>query len=85
VRQVLRAGLVSSDASLMLFLPLAHSFAKLMGYLGFLTTISLKFPAVPDPKSSRMDVTSVTRDIREGGAEIVPIVPALPEKMQEES
>ena len=82
VRQVLASGLVGEGASIMIFLPLAHSFAKLMGYLTFLTHCTALFPAVPNPKNSKLDADSVTRDIREGSAEIVPIVPRILEKMQ---
>lgn len=82
VRQAIATGLFSGESSFMLFLPLAHSFAKLMGYLGFLTPAELKFLAVIDPASSQMDPKSVTRDIREGSASIVPVVPRLLEKMK---
>jgi len=81
-RQVLTSGLVSEETSIFVFLPLAHSFAKLMGYLGFVSACTLKFPLIPNPKSSKMDPDSVTRDIREGSANVVPIVPRILEKMQ---
>lgn len=83
VRQAAESGLFSDDSTIMLFLPLAHSFAKLMGYIGFLTPASLKFIAIIDTKTSRMEPVSVTRDIREGSANIVPIVPRLLEKMRD--
>lgn len=83
VRQAAESGLFSDTSTIMLFLPLAHSFAKLMGYIGFLTPASLKFIAIIDTKTSRMEPVSVTRDIREGSANIVPIVPRLLEKMRD--
>ena len=83
VRQAMVSGLVSSGNTIMVFLPLAHSFARLMGYIGFLTDCALKFPAIPDRRSSKMHPDSVTRDIREGSANILPIVPRILEKMQE--
>jgi long-chain acyl-CoA synthetase len=83
VRQAAQSGLFKDSSTIMLFLPLAHSFAKLMGYVGFLTPASLKFIAVIDTHTSRMEPVSVTRDIREGSANIVPIVPRLLEKMKE--
>jgi long-chain acyl-CoA synthetase len=83
VRQARNAGIFDAAATLTLVLPLAHSFAKLMGYIGFLTTASLKFPAVTSTKVSRPDPASITRDIREAGSNIVPIVPRLLEKMKE--
>jgi len=82
VRQAWQCSLVDQHSRIMLFLPLAHSFAKLMGYIGFLTPAQLCFPAVSDTKSSKMNPESTTRDIREAGANIVPVVPRLLEKMQ---
>lgn len=82
VRQAWDCGLVHEEASIMLFLPLAHAFAKLMGYIGFLSPVKLQFPAICDPTSSKMDPESVTKDIREANANIVPVVPRLLEKMQ---
>lgn len=81
-RQAVSARILQDRWSILVFLPLAHSFAKLMGFLGTLTTASLKFPAVPDTRSSRLDPASVTKDIREARANIIPIVPRLLEKMQ---
>lgn len=81
-RQAWECGLIDSDSSIMLFLPLAHSFARLMGYLGFLTPARLAFPGIADKKTSKMNPASVTRDIAEAGATIVPLVPRLLEKMQ---
>ncbi len=82
VRQAWQSSLCGHDSSIMLFLPLAHSFAKLMGYLGFLTPASVCFPGVADTKTSKIHPESVTKDIREAGATIVPVVPRLLEKMQ---
>ena len=83
VRQAFQSGLVTEGSTLMLFLPLAHSFAKLMGYVGFLSSVTLHFPAVIDRKSSRLDAASITRDIREADANIIPLVPRFLEKMRE--
>ncbi|MFM1847177.1 MAG: hypothetical protein RL417_651 [Pseudomonadota bacterium] len=83
IRQVFEAELFRDDYYLFLFLPLAHSFAKLIGYIGFLTPARLKFPAVTDRSSSRADPVSISRDIREGSADVVAVVPRLLEKMEE--
>jgi long-chain acyl-CoA synthetase len=83
IRQVFQAGLFQEEYALFLFLPLAHSFAKLIGYIGFLTPATLRFPAVIDRKSSRADPASISRDIREGGADVIAVVPRLLEKMEE--
>ncbi|RMG39397.1 MAG: long-chain fatty acid--CoA ligase [Candidatus Dadabacteria bacterium] len=82
VRQAFQCSLVDDPDSIMLFLPLAHSFAKLMGYIGFLSPVRLKFPGIPDRTNSKLNPDSTTKDIREGSARIVPVVPRLLEKMQ---
>lgn len=82
VRQAMEAGICTEQNTVTLFLPLAHSFAKLIGYIGFLSLTQLKFPAIADPKSSKLTPESVTKDIREAGSDIVPLVPRLLEKMQ---
>ncbi len=82
VRQVFEAGLVHDDNSIFLLLPLAHSFAKLMGYIGFITPVLLCFPGVADRQSSKANPNSVTKDMREADAQLVPVVPRLLEKMQ---
>lgn len=82
VRQGFRGRMYDENSTIMVFLPLAHSFAKLMGYIGFLTPVKLRFPAVADKRSSKADQASITRDIREANAQIVPSVPRILEKMQ---
>ncbi len=79
--QAARTGLFAPDGDLFLFLPLAHSFARLIGYLGFLTPTALRFPAVADTRSSVLNASSVLRDLREEGAQVVPMVPRLLEKL----
>ncbi len=83
VRQAFDSGFLANDPSICLFLPLAHSFAKLMGYIGFLSGVELKFPAIIDTQTSKLNPQSTTRDIRESGANIFPVVPRLLEKMRD--
>lgn len=83
VRQAFDSGLIDDSTSLCLFLPLAHSFAKLVGYLGFLTPCELRFPAILDQKSSKLNPTSISKDIAEADANVVPVVPRLLEKMRD--
>lgn len=83
VRQAYQAKLFNDKSSIMLVLPLAHSFAKLMGNIGFLTEAIIKFPAVIDKRSSKFIPGSVTRDIREASAQLVPLVPRMLEKMKD--
>ncbi|MCB0319920.1 MAG: long-chain fatty acid--CoA ligase, partial [Bdellovibrionales bacterium] len=82
VRQAYECRLVEANSRLIVFLPLAHAFAKLMGYLGFLGPAKILFPAIKDKRTSKLDPDSTTKDIREGNAHIVPVVPRLLEKMQ---
>ena len=82
VRQGIRAGILPVESSLLLFLPLAHSFARLIGYIGFLTPALVKFPAIVDRHSSRVDFESYLADIRAGEANILPVVPKVLERME---
>jgi long-chain acyl-CoA synthetase len=81
VEQVSHAGVFILDGSLFLYLPLAHSFARLAYYVGFLTSAHLALPAITDHATSKVDLASVARDIREAGASVLPSVPRLFEKM----
>ena len=83
VRQAFDSGMVRETSSIMLFLPLAHSFAKLMGYIGFLTPVVLNFPSVRDTRTSKVDPRAILEDIRVNSSEIVPVVPRFLEKMKE--
>jgi long-chain acyl-CoA synthetase len=81
VAQAFESGVFAEDGSPFLYLPLAHSFARLIYYVGFLTSASLILPAITDHKTSKLDLASTARDIREGSATVVPSVPRLFEKM----
>lgn len=81
IEQAAISGVFAEDGSLFLYLPLAHSLARLIYYIGYLTSTSLVLPAVIDHHSSRLDLASIARDIKEGAATIVPSVPRLFEKM----
>lgn len=81
-RQAWDAGLVNVESDIFIFLPLAHSFAKLMGYLSFLTAPGASFPSIFSPKNSRLDPSSLTVDLSLARSTVLPIVPRLLEKMQ---
>lgn len=81
VRQAIQTNLFAPDGDIFLFLPLAHSFARLVGYIGLLTPTKLKFPAISDHASSALNVPSMLRDMREAGAQVVPSVPRILEKL----
>ncbi len=82
INQVLNSGILAKSPALFLFLPLAHSFAKLMAYLGLLTDCSLKFPSI-DPKSSKFEPELLVQDIRDANANVFPIVPRILEKVED--
>ena len=81
VEQVSHAGVFLLNGSLFLYLPLAHSFARLAYYVGFLTSAHLVLPAITDHATSKVDLASIAKDIREAGASVLPSVPRLFEKM----
>ncbi len=81
VEQVATAGVFVLDGSLFLYLPLAHSFARLAYYIGFLTSAYLTLPAIADRKTSKIDLAAVARDLREANPSVLPSVPRLFEKM----
>ncbi len=83
VRQSFESGIVEESSTLTLFLPLAHSFAKLMGYIGFLTPAIINFVSVASKTSSRLSPNLVTKDIVFINAQVVPIVPRFLEKMKD--
>lgn len=81
IEQAELSGVFSDSGSLFLYLPLAHSFARLIYYVGFISTPSLVLPAVIDHQTSKLDLGSIARDLREAEANVVPSVPRLFEKM----
>ena len=81
VEQASHAGVFAPGGSMFLYLPLAHSFARLVYYVGLLTSTTLILPAIVDHTTSKLDLSSTARDIREGNATVLPSVPRLFEKM----
>lgn len=82
IRQALLSGMFATDGSLFLFLPLAHAFAKLIGYLGFMTPATLHFPSIASKTKSVVDLVLVAEDMRFSNANVVPSVPRLFEKIK---
>lgn len=83
VEQASVSGIFGADSSLFLFLPLAHSFAKLIAYIGFLTPALIKFSGVADKKSSKVDLARVAGEMKESDAEVIPSVPRVFEKIRD--
>jgi long-chain acyl-CoA synthetase len=65
-----------------LFLPLAHSFARLINYLGALTPVEICFCGVANKKKTVVDLVQVAAEMSSCGANVVPSVPRLFEKMK---
>lgn len=82
VCQAERTDLFEPNGAIFLFLPLAHSFARLVGYIGFLTQTVVKFPAVSSKTSSVLNAHSVLLDLRDSGAQCMPMVPRILEKLK---
>lgn len=83
VVQAIDSGMFALNGSLFLFLPLAHSFAKLIGYIGFLTPAVLKFPTIISSRESKVDLAQVAKDMSNAEAEVIPAVPRLFEKIKQ--
>ncbi|MBX7143477.1 MAG: long-chain fatty acid--CoA ligase [Oligoflexia bacterium] len=83
VRQAFRAGMYAQGMRIFLLLPLAHSFARLMGAIAFLTGAELAFPRVSDKLSSKAEPQLVMNDMRHSESQIIPLVPRLLEKMKD--
>lgn len=82
VAQAAESGAFGLDGILFLYLPLAHSFARLIHWLGLLTTARVLYTRVPSKKRSIVDLAAVSNDLRLGGAHYVPSVPRLFEKIK---
>ncbi len=80
--QATRTELFALEGDVFLFLPLAHSFARLIGYVGLLSTAILRFPAVHSKTGSTVHIPSIMRDLRSAGAMVVPTVPRILEKIK---
>jgi long-chain acyl-CoA synthetase len=82
IEQVKKANIFGPSGSLFLYLPLAHSFARLVGYLGLLTDTKLQMPAISDPVSGTLDLVSISQDLRAANCEYLPSIPRLFEKIK---
>jgi long-chain acyl-CoA synthetase len=82
VWQSTESGVFGFGDTLFLYLPLAHSFARLIHYLALLTPTSVAFPLITDTKSSKIDLNSITTDLRLAPYEYLPSVPRLFEKIK---
>lgn len=83
IEQAIKTKMFAMDGDLFLFLPLAHSFARLIGYLGMLTPSVIKFCGVASKTSSKVDLVLVAKEMSSAGSCVVPAVPRLFEKIKD--
>ncbi|MCC6952823.1 MAG: long-chain fatty acid--CoA ligase [Deltaproteobacteria bacterium] len=80
---VMLSGLVGRGEGVFLYLPLAHSFARLIAYAVVSSGGDLIFSAVTDRKKSKFQPTQILRDLSDSDPLIFPSVPRLFEKVME--
>lgn len=78
---VYESGLVQTGKDVFLFLPFAHSFARVIGYAIFTAGGSLQFPTVVNRKKSVFDAKQLFDDVAAHEPLILPSVPRLFEKV----
>jgi len=83
VRQAVQSGICTTKDNIFLFLPLAHSFARLMHYIGTSTLAPLSFPSVADNQKSVLNLGVVAKELQAANPVFVPAVPRLFEKIRE--
>lgn len=83
VRQAKQGKMYSENSKIFLLLPLAHSFAKLMAYIGLVEGVHLQFPSISDTKSSRANQRRMLLDLSQCECSVIPLVPRILEKMKE--
>jgi long-chain acyl-CoA synthetase len=83
VEQAILSKMFALSGTLFLFLPLAHSFARLLGYVGFLTPVTLKFCGVSSTTTSKVDLVRVAKEMCSASSNVVPAVPRLFEKIKD--
>lgn len=75
------SGLLGDGSGIFLFLPLAHSFARLIGYVILPNCGDLIFPTVVSKTSSQFNAKRLFEDIRCSNPKIFPSVPRIFEKL----
>ncbi len=78
---ILRSGLLGESKDVFLYLPLAHSFARVIAYGAIAGKGNLILPSVIDPKRSVFDSKTLFDDIRVLEPAIFPSVPRIFEKI----
>lgn len=83
IRQAQEGGLYQTNSIIFMLLPLAHSFSRLMGYIGFIAGTELQFPSISDAVSSRANQRRTLLDLSQCNCTVIPLVPRILEKMKE--
>lgn len=78
---VIASKLMGTGKGIFLFLPLAHSFARLIAYTTIAVGGELIFAKVADAKVSRFDAKQMLQDVRDSNPSIFPTVPRVLEKI----
>ena len=77
------SGLVGTAEGVFLYLPLAHSFARLIAYAILPAAGDIIFPTIIDRKFSKFDAKQLIKDLQQTGPRIFPSVPRIFEKLQD--
>lgn len=75
------SGFLGEKSRLFLFLPLAHSFARLIAYAAISSSSSILLPTTINKRRSLFDAKQLFRDVHELEPDIFPSVPRLYEKV----
>lgn len=79
--QVSASKLFGPDDSIFLFLPLAHSFGRLCGYVALTSNLECFVPAPSSQSSSKLNLEQIFRSISPSNPTILPGVPRFFEKI----
>lgn len=80
---IMLSGVLGAGDAVFLYLPLAHSFARMIFYVVLVGRGNIFFPKVVDKKKSKFDAKQMLVDLREAQPKLVPTVPRIFEKIMQ--
>jgi long-chain acyl-CoA synthetase len=83
IDSVIESGLMGDGEKIFLYLPLAHSFARICCYAAIAPCGSLIFPYVVNEKRSVFDPRQILADVASSNPKLFPSVPRIFEKMMD--
>ncbi len=83
VESALQSGLLGNGERVFLYLPLAHSFARLCAYSAIAPGGNILFPTIVSTEHSKFDSKRVMKDLQASNSYIFPSVPRIFEKVME--